>query len=65
MDNNENNKLIDAAVPNKSIPVAWLILRPMADGKIKNEIIPSPLTDDTVMGYGDEAWPLYVMVPNA
>ena len=34
--------------------VAWLICR--ADGS--RDVVLSPLTDDTPMDYGDEAWPL-------
>lgn len=43
-------------------PVAWLIERPKGTGKqqtIEYELVLSPLTDDTFMDEGDEAWPLY------
>jgi hypothetical protein len=60
----EDNELINLAVPDKSIPVAWLVLRPRGDGFVEQYIVTSPLTDDTVIGYGDEAWPLYVSAPN-
>lgn len=43
-------------------PVARLIERPRGTGKqqrIEYEVVLSPLTDDTFMDEGDEAWPLY------
>ena len=57
-------EMIDEAYPDKTIPVAWLILRPQKDGSIYREVVLSPLTDDHCMDDGDEAWPLTVM-PNA
>lgn len=40
---------------------AWLIER--SDGS--KEVVLSPLTDDTFMDEGDEAWPLYKALPSA
>lgn len=43
-------------------PVAWLIVRHSGAGGASAkhlEVVLSPLTDDTYMDEGDEAWPLY------
>lgn len=43
-------------------PVAWLIVRHSGTGGASAqhlEVVLSPLTDDTYMDEGDEAWPLY------
>jgi hypothetical protein len=61
----ENAKLTEALSAIGELeekPVAWLIERPKGTGKqqtIEYELVLSPLTDDTFMDEGDEAWPLY------
>jgi hypothetical protein len=47
----------DAPSPGQDRPAdAWLIVR--SDGS--KDVVLSPLTDDTYMDEGDEAWPLYL-----
>ena len=52
--------LLDETDIDRTKPVAWLVLRVKADQSIEQEIVSSPLTDDTYMEDGDEAYPLYI-----